>query len=69
MKVEDPPIHVYSVLPGMLKSSIFEAHAGRDEPESASALRKTISTVMNDDGMDVDEGCKLMMSKIDEGSV
>ena len=61
------PIHISSVLPGMLKTSIFEASAGVGEPPAAAAHRRKMFEMMRDYGMDLDAGCKLIMEQIAEG--
>ncbi|KAH6682151.1 hypothetical protein F5X68DRAFT_137840 [Plectosphaerella plurivora] len=67
MKLKGAPIHVCSVMPGMLKTSIFDAEAGREEPENATAYRKRMRDMMSAHGMDLDEGCRVMMRQIAEG--
>lgn len=67
MKLVRASIHICSVLPGMLKTSIFDAEAGREEPESASTYRKSMHDMMSAQGMDLDEGCRVMMREIAEG--
>ncbi|MEC3948209.1 SDR family NAD(P)-dependent oxidoreductase [Sphingobium sp. HWE2-09] len=52
------PINVCSIIPGMLKTSIFDAEAGKGEPESAAAHRATMAHMMANYGMDLDEGCR-----------
>lgn len=58
MKVAEAPINVCSIIPGMLKTSIFDAAAGAGEPESAAAHRATMAHMMANYGMDLDEGCR-----------
>jgi len=58
MKVAEAPINVCSIIPGMLKTSIFDAEAGVGEPESAAAHRATMAHMMANYGMDLDEGCR-----------
>lgn len=64
MKLKGVPINVCSVLPGMLKTSIFDADAGAGEPESAGAHRSTMRELMATYGMDLDKGCKLILEQI-----
>jgi NAD(P)-dependent dehydrogenase (short-subunit alcohol dehydrogenase family) len=61
------PIHVSSVMPGMLKTSIFEASAGQGEPPAAAAHRRKMFEMMRDYGMDLDDGCKLILEQISDG--
>jgi NAD(P)-dependent dehydrogenase (short-subunit alcohol dehydrogenase family) len=58
------PIHVSSVIPGMLKTSIFNAEAGQGEPDAAARDRATMASMMANYGMDLDEGCRRIVSGI-----
>lgn len=58
------PIHVASVIPGMLKTSIFDAERGTGEPGSAAKHRATMAHMMAAYGMDLDEGCAKIVAKI-----
>ena len=60
------PIHVSSVIPGMLKTSIFDASAGKGEPDSAAKHRATMAHMMATYGMDLDEGCQRIVEGISE---
>jgi short-subunit dehydrogenase len=66
MEVANAPIHVSSVIPGMLKTSIFDAEAGAGEPEHASGHRKVMREMMAAYGMDLEEGCRLILEQIAE---
>lgn len=61
MQLAKAPINVCSIIPGMLKTSIFDAEAGKGEPESAAAHRATMAHLMANYGMDLDEGCRLFV--------
>ncbi|BBF69682.1 SDR family NAD(P)-dependent oxidoreductase [Sphingomonas bisphenolicum] len=61
MQVAKVPINVCSIIPGMLKTSIFDAQAGKGEPQSAVAHRATMAHMMANYGMDLDEGCRLFV--------
>ena len=67
MQLKQAPIHVSSIMPGMLKTSIFEADAGKGEPADASAHRKAMFNLMTNYGMDLDEGCKLILEQVAAG--
>ncbi len=58
MQVAKAPINVCSIIPGMLKTSIFDAEAGEGEPANASSHRATMAHMMATYGMDLDEGCR-----------
>lgn len=66
MEVAKAPIHVSAVLPGCLRTSIFEAEAGAGEPAAAGKLRETMRNMMQTIGMDLDQGCALFVQKMAE---
>lgn len=68
MQLTGAPVHVCSVIPGMLKTSIFDAQAGRGEPSTGAALRQAMWDMMHAHGMELDEGCRVMMTQIAEGT-
>ncbi|WP_313801495.1 SDR family NAD(P)-dependent oxidoreductase [Sphingobium sp.] len=61
MQAAGAPINVCSIIPGMLKTSIFEAEAGKGEPKGAAAHRATMAHMMASHGMDLDVGCRLFV--------
>lgn len=67
MQLEGAPVHVCSVLPGMLRTGIFDAEAGAGEPAAAREYRQRMFVTMRDHGMDLHEGVRVMMSQIAEG--
>lgn len=67
MQLKGAPIHVCSIMPGMLKTSIFEASAGAGEPPAAAAHRRRMFEMMRDYGMDLAEGCQRIMEQVAEG--
>lgn len=66
MEVANAPIHVCSVMPGMLKTSIFDADAGAGEPVGADRRRRIMHDLMKAHGMDLDEGCAEIVRKMAE---
>ena len=64
MEYSGAPIHVSSIMPGMLKTSIFDADAGAGEPESAVRHRTVMREMMREYGMDLAEGCKLILEQV-----
>lgn len=64
MELKQAPIHVASVIPGMLKTAIFNAEAGEGEPGGATAFRKNMHDMMAAYGMDLTEGCRVIMEGI-----
>lgn len=61
MQVAKAPINICSIIPGMLKTSIFDADAGHGEPEGAASHRATMAHLMANYGMDLDEGCRIFV--------
>jgi NAD(P)-dependent dehydrogenase (short-subunit alcohol dehydrogenase family) len=66
MQVAKAPINVCSIIPGMLKTSIFDAEAGAGEPEGAAKHRATMAHMMANYGMDLDEGCRRFVEGLAE---
>jgi NAD(P)-dependent dehydrogenase (short-subunit alcohol dehydrogenase family) len=64
MDVKKAPIHVASITPGMLKTQIFESEAGAGETADGATYRKAMRELMANHGMDLDEGCRRIMSRI-----
>ena len=60
------PIHVSSIIPGMVKTSIFDAEAGTGEPESARRHRKYMYEMMKNYGMDLAEGTRRIIEQMAE---
>jgi NAD(P)-dependent dehydrogenase (short-subunit alcohol dehydrogenase family) len=58
MQLKKASIHVSSVIPGMLKTSIFGAEEGAGEPEGADRQRKAMRDMMQSYGMGLEEGCR-----------
>jgi NAD(P)-dependent dehydrogenase (short-subunit alcohol dehydrogenase family) len=67
MSLAKAPIHVSSVIPGMLKTSIFDAEAGTGEPDSAQRHRAAMRESMAAYGMDLEEGCRRIIAQIAAG--
>lgn len=67
MQLKKTSVNVCSVIPGMLKTSIFDAEPGAGEPASAKTYRQMMHSAMHTYGMDLNEGVKIMMRQIAEG--
>ncbi|KAK2770184.1 hypothetical protein FQN53_005694 [Emmonsiellopsis sp. PD_33] len=67
LQLKKAPIHVSSVMPGMVKTGIFAAEGGVGEPEGAARYRTAMREMMSNYGMDLDEGCKLIMEQVAAG--
>lgn len=67
LELAGAPIRVSSIIPGMLKTGIFNSAAGEGEPPAAAAHRRKMFEMMRDYGMDLDEGCRLILEQVAEG--
>jgi NAD(P)-dependent dehydrogenase (short-subunit alcohol dehydrogenase family) len=67
MQVKGAPIHVSSIIPGMVKTGIFNADAGAGEPDEGALHRKTMHDMMAAYGMDLDEACRRIVALVSEG--
>lgn len=66
MELAKAPIHVSSIIPGMVKTRIFDADAGAGEPGAAAKHRKIMHDMMAAYGMDLDEGCRRIVAQMAE---
>lgn len=64
MEVKKAPIHIASIIPGMMKTGIFDAEAGIGEPDDAATYRKTMHDMMANYGMELDEGCRIILGQV-----
>lgn len=67
MQVAGAPIHVSAIIPGMLKTEIFNAEGGKGEPATSANHRRKMAEMMREYGMDLDEGCRLFLEQMAEG--
>jgi len=66
MELKKLPIHVCSIIPGMMRTNIFNAEGGAGEPANASGHRRAMFEMMRDYGMDLDQGCRLFLEQMAE---
>ena len=66
MELKKLPIHVSAIVPGMMRTNIFNAEAGEGEPDNAKRHRRAMFEMMRDYGMDLDEGCRLFLEQMAE---
>lgn len=66
MELKGLPIHVSAIVPGMLRTNIFNAEGGAGEPDNAQRHRRAMFEMMRDYGMDLDEGCRLFLAQMAE---
>jgi len=64
MELKKLPIHVSAIVPGMMRTNIFNAEAGAGEPDNAANHRRAMFEMMRDYGMDLDEGCRLFLEQM-----
>lgn len=64
MQLKNAPIHVSSVTPGMLKTQIFQREAEGSETSDGSRYRENMRKMMESYGMDLADGCRLIMDQI-----
>jgi NAD(P)-dependent dehydrogenase (short-subunit alcohol dehydrogenase family) len=67
MQLVKANVHVCSIMPGMVKTSIFEQSAGKGEASGADVYRTRMREMMAAYGMDLEEGCRIMMAELAEG--
>lgn len=58
MELAELPIHVSTIVPGLIRTNIFNDGASQGEPGNAAAHRRAMFEMMRDHGMDVDEACR-----------
>lgn len=61
------PIHVSSIIPGMIRTDIFNGAAGKGEPGDATAHRQGLRDLAAVHGMDIDVGCRIFVEKMARG--
>ncbi len=66
MELKGLPIHVSAIIPGMLRTNIFNAEGGAGEPDNAQRHRRAMFEMMRDHGMDLDAGCALFLAQMAE---
>ncbi|HQS67998.1 MAG: short-chain dehydrogenase [Novosphingobium sp. 28-62-57] len=67
MELKGLPIHVSAIVPGLMRTNIFNAETSAGEPGNASSHRRAMFEMMRDHGMDIDEGCRLFLEQMAEG--
>ena len=64
MELKNLPIHVSAIVPGMMRTNIFNPEHGTDEPGQSQGHRRAMFEMMRDYGMDLDEGCRLFLEQM-----
>lgn len=64
MELADLPIHVSTIVPGLIRTNIFNDDSRLGEPGNAARHRRAMFEMMRDHGMDVDEGCRLFLEQM-----
>lgn len=58
------PINVASILPGLVKTSIFNAEEGKGEPDTSSRRRQIMHDMMAAHGMSVEDAAKTIFEQL-----
>jgi len=66
MELKALPIHVSAIVPGMIRTNIFNAEHGQNEPGQSQGHRRAMHAMMRDYGMDLDDGCRLFLEQMAE---
>jgi NAD(P)-dependent dehydrogenase (short-subunit alcohol dehydrogenase family) len=66
MELKGLPIHVSSIVPGMVRTRIFDAANNDGEPAHSQGHRSAMAAMMRDHGMDLDQACRLFLEQIAE---
>ncbi|KAH7012945.1 short-chain dehydrogenase/reductase SDR [Ilyonectria destructans] len=71
MKLKGAPVHICSVIPGLMRTGIFDAASQmpheRVDGNNMGAYQKAMSDMARDHGMDVTQGSEIIMRKIAAG--
>ena len=68
MQLKKAPIHVSTVVPGMVRTAIFDDAAGTGEPASAAPHRAKMAAMLRDFGMELDQASRLIIDQIAAGA-
>ena len=67
MQIKGAPIHISSVIPGSVKTGIFDVAGGKGEPDDAARHRKAMHEMMYAYGMELDEACRVIREGVAKG--
>jgi NADP-dependent 3-hydroxy acid dehydrogenase YdfG len=67
MELTGKPIRVSSIIPGMVKTHIFDASAGAGEPDAAARHRTVMREMMATYGMDLAAASKVILEQVAAG--
>jgi len=67
MQLKEAPIHVCSIIPGSVKTGIFDARHGKDETDFASRQRQIMHEMMYAYGMELPEAAKVIFEGLARG--
>ncbi len=67
MELTGKPIQVSSIIPGMVRTRIFEAAGGVGEPDNASRHRTVMRELMANHGMDLGAASKIILEQMAAG--
>ncbi|WP_353229991.1 SDR family NAD(P)-dependent oxidoreductase [Novosphingobium sp.] len=66
MELKALPIHVSAIVPGLIRTNIFNPEGGEGEPGQSQGHRQAMFAMMRDHGMDLDHGCRLFLQQMAE---
>jgi NAD(P)-dependent dehydrogenase (short-subunit alcohol dehydrogenase family) len=64
LQLKKAPIHVSSIVPGMVQTSIFEDAAGIGEPADAAVHRRKMREMMATGGMDLESSSRSILAQM-----
>lgn len=67
MELKAAPIRVSSILPGPVRTAIFDAANNSGEPASAQGHRAAMDAMMRDHGMDPDDAAQAILTQMAQG--
>lgn len=67
MQIKGAPIHVSSIIPGSVKTGIFDPAHARDDSDFGAQQRKVMHDMMYSYGMELDEAARVIVEGIARG--
>jgi short-subunit dehydrogenase len=67
LQIKGAPIHVSSIIPGSVKTGIFDAANGQDDDAFGSSQRRIMHDMMYAYGMELEEAARVIMEGVARG--
>ncbi|MBS0474224.1 MAG: SDR family NAD(P)-dependent oxidoreductase [Proteobacteria bacterium] len=67
LELKQAPIHVSSIVPGTVRTAIFDARNNAGEPASAQGHRGAMAAMLDEHGMAADDAAALFLAQMAEG--